>query len=183
MAFKRNKYPMHKGTASHAKMVSSFKQVMTEQEMAAASIREARENKQREQDSMRSEEAADRSKVSNDAADHVNQDGLRLSSYSIPDVRAMLEDGSLDEENWSNLSQEQINKLSSSVQNRNGLNSLPVKMQKHLSEILESRQRISEVKPKGGIVAFEGDYFKEKGITEPTDVEYRVMQRAYESQK
>ena len=50
-----------------------------------------------------------------------------------------------------------------------------------LNSTLEARKRASEEVPTGGIKAFEEEYFKEKGITEPTDAEYRVMQIAYKN--
>ena len=96
--------------------------------------------------------------------------------YKESQVKEMLANG-LD-----GLTEAEIAKLSRTGQlNSAGQSNISKARSVELNSTLEARKRASEEKPVGGIKAFEGDYFKNLGITEPTDAEYRVMQRAYQN--
>jgi len=144
--------------------------IPTEQELREKAAREARVESEYEQGTTTNPEAMEVAEDAKTKTPEVH------GKYKESQVKEMLAEG-LD-----GLSEDQIAKLSRTGQlNSAGQSNISKARSAELNSTLEARKRASEEAPVGGIKAFEGDYFKNLGITEPTDAEYRVMQRAYQN--
>ena len=153
--------PMHSNEPGH---------IPTEQELREKASRDARAENEYEQGTTTNPEAME---VAEDAKTKTPE---LHGKYKESQVKEMLANG-LD-----GLTEAEIAKLSRTGQlNSAGQSNISKARSVELNSTLEARKRASEEKPVGGIKAFEGDYFKNLGITEPTDAEYRVMQRAYQN--
>lgn len=155
--------PMHSHEPGH---------IPTEQELAEQAARGAVVENDHEQSLTTNPEAVE---VASDAKTDTSDEKL-YGKYPEAKVKELLAGG------LENLTDAQIAKLSRTGQlNSAGQSNISKARSAELNSTLEARKRASEEKPVGGIKAFEGDYFKNLGITEPTDAEYRVMQRAYKN--
>ena len=81
------------------------------------------------------------------------------------------------EKDYSSLSQAELNQLSRSLEN------LPSKFRKQLQGYLEAGKNPEGETKEAPVDAFTRNYFKEKGIENPTEADYRVASRMYQRSK
>ena len=107
--------------------------------------------------------------INKDATEEAS--GGEFGMYSVAKARDMME------KDYSSLSQAEINKLSRSLKN------LPPKFRKQLQGYLEAGKNPEGETKEAPVDAFTRKYFKEQGIDNPTEADYRVAERMYSKSK
>lgn len=159
--------PFAKSTASAFKSHTPEHGVTREQR--GATNEEVRQSKEDERLSNASKEFDTNVAINKDATEKAS-DGEH-GMYSVAKARDMME------KDYSSLSQAEINKLSRSLEN------LPSKFRKQLQGYLEAGKNPEGETKEAPVDAFTRNYFKEKGIENPTEADYRVASRMYQRSK
>ena len=107
--------------------------------------------------------------INKDATEEAS-DG-EVGKYSVAKVRDMMK------KDYSSLSQAEINKLSRSLEN------VPSKYRKQLQGYLEAGKNPEGETKEAPVDAFTRNYFKDQGIENPTEADYRVASRMYQKSK
>ena len=133
-----------------------------------ATNEEIRKQKEEERINQRVQDFETNVEISEDASK--TRGGMKLQ-----DARSIIEGGT----SYSELSQEQINKLARTAKNP----ATPSRIRKQIQGYLDSGKNPGKEAEKAPVDVFTENYFKEQGIENPTEADYRVASRMYSKSK
>ena len=152
---------------------STFKQYTPEHGVEltqrGATNEEVRKQEEEERIGQRVQDLETNIEISEDASEREG-----MSGTSISKARDWTENKSYED-----LSQDQINKLAKTGDNP----ATPAHIRKQIQGFLDSGKNPGEGTKEAPVDAFTRSYFKEQGIENPTEADYRVAERMYSKSK